>query len=220
MPGFFDNFPQIYYTLDDPAKLQFKAAINLFVRTAMLQSILGNVNLFYNYYIKDGDTPEIIASKYYNDPTTHWIILYTNQIIDPYYQWPMDQDDFQNFLISNYGSVGASQGILDHIEKQTNVIVTQNFQQTMNTYTSIVANNVISVDGVSNLPTINNPVVQIGANNVVNIQGATIDTSQLLVAISAYDAAFQTNESHRNISIIKSDYVPSIVSQFEQLVGS
>lgn len=217
--SFFDRFPQVLYTLDDPAKNNFKQVVDIFVRTAMLQSILNNLTIFYPYYVKDGDTPDNIASKYYNDPTTHWIILYTNLILDPYYKWPLNYSQFQAQLISNYGSIEASQTTLDHIEKHTNVIVTSNYQQTINTYISILANDIISIDGSSTFPTISNPVIKVGANNVVNIEGSLIDTSVELIAISGYEQLFNRNEQNRNIQLIDAGYIPQIVAQFNNLMS-
>lgn len=219
MPGFFDNFPGIYYTLDDPSKLQYKQAVNIFVRTAMLQNVLNVSNLFYQYYIKDGDTPESLAAKYYNDPTTHWIILYTNQILDPYYQWPLNLVELYAQMASNFGSVATAQVTLDHIEKHTNIIITQNYQQNSNVYISTLANNVISVDGFSTFPTANNPIIQLGSNNIVNIGAAQIDTSTQLYWISAYQEYINRNESNRNISVLKVDYVPQVVAQLKQLLS-
>lgn len=215
---FFDLFPQTIYTFKDPAERDFKTIVNIFVRTAMLQSVFNNITLFYPYYIKDSDTPEIIAAKYYNDPTAYWIILYTNQILDPYYQWPLNYTEFQAQLVSNYGSVANSQSTLDHIEKHTNVIVTENYQVTTNTYVTMLANNVYSLDGSTTFPTLDNPIIQVGANNVVDIDGAQIDTSVQLYAISGYQQLFNLNEANRNIQIIDSAYAAQITAQLQNLL--
>ena len=44
------------------------------------ENILG-----FDYYdVKDGETPEMIAHKYYGDVNLHWIVLIANDIIDYY----------------------------------------------------------------------------------------------------------------------------------------
>ena len=42
-----------------------------------------------------GDTPEIIASKYYGDPEKHWIVLLANDIINPFFDFPLNYQEFE-----------------------------------------------------------------------------------------------------------------------------
>lgn len=45
-------------------------------------------NLTEKYYILQGETPEIIAHKYYNNVELHWTILVINKIADLGREWP------------------------------------------------------------------------------------------------------------------------------------
>ena len=56
---------------------------NIITRGILLPELSRNPMLFYQYTIQDGDTPENIAYKYYNDPYRYWILLYGNNTIDP-----------------------------------------------------------------------------------------------------------------------------------------
>ena len=60
--------------------------------------------LFDKYDVKEGERPEDIAFKYFGDPELHWIILMTNDVTDRYYQWPMSQPQFDEFLTDKYGA--------------------------------------------------------------------------------------------------------------------
>ena len=62
---------------------------NLLARAKLIDELKDNTMLFYSYLIKDGDTPEIIADKYYGDPYKYWIVLYSNNLLDPLWDWPM-----------------------------------------------------------------------------------------------------------------------------------
>lgn len=218
--SYFDRFPQFLYTFDDPALGNFKQCVNIFMRIEMMKAVLDNLAVFYTYPVKDSDTPEIIAAKYYNDPTRHWIVLFCNQIIDPYFEWPLSEPNFEVWINENFGSIANAQATLHHIEKHTNVITTVNYQQTMNVYTSVITSNVSSVDGSTTFPTINNPVIQVGANNVVNFpDGSSVDTSVQLLWISNYQQFFNQNESNRNIKLIDSGFVNALETQFNQLAG-
>ena len=92
---YFDTLPKII-TADQNGN--FIVLTNLLVRAKLLDELQNNPMLFYTYSIQDGDTPEIVADKYYGDPFAFWIILYSNQILDPIWNWPLTYQEFLNFL--------------------------------------------------------------------------------------------------------------------------
>jgi hypothetical protein len=59
--------------------------------------------MFDNYDVKESETPEIVAHKWFGDTEYHWVILMTNNITDRYYQWPLTQPQFQAHLEDKYG---------------------------------------------------------------------------------------------------------------------
>ncbi|MBO7044723.1 baseplate wedge protein 53 [bacterium] len=62
-----------------------------------------NANLI-EYKIKDYDTPENICLRLYNDSSLAWILLYMNDIIDPFYDWPLNNGELRKYMVSKYGS--------------------------------------------------------------------------------------------------------------------
>ena len=57
---------------------------------------------FDTYDVKEGETPEIIADKLYNDPQLHWIVLMVNNIVDRYHGWPMSGNQFLDYVNEKY----------------------------------------------------------------------------------------------------------------------
>lgn len=116
MTGYFSYFPKINYTLEnDNTNNQF--VVNIFARSKFLREIADKSAAYYEYSIQDGETPEIIAEKLYGDPTRNWIVLLFNKIINPYYEFPMSNDTFEQFILSKYGqSIGESQNTIHHYE--------------------------------------------------------------------------------------------------------
>ena len=53
-----------------------KVAINIMGRAKFSQISQENSVVYYEYTVKDTETPEIVAFNYYNDSALHWIILY------------------------------------------------------------------------------------------------------------------------------------------------
>ena len=59
--------------------------------------------MFDNYDVKEGETPETVAFKWFGDKEYHWVVLMTNNITDRYYEWPLTQPQFQAHLEDKYG---------------------------------------------------------------------------------------------------------------------
>lgn len=99
---YFNMFPQMIYTLDDYANGQLVTDI---IRRVSISDEIKNNSSFYDLYdIKDGDTPELVASEIYGSPLYHWIVLLANDIIDPRFDWPLSQPNLVEYCKSKYGT--------------------------------------------------------------------------------------------------------------------
>ena len=54
------------------------------------------------YTIKSGDTPTSLAYFLYSSDRYEWIIYCMNSIVNPYYDWPLAEDDFYEMIASKY----------------------------------------------------------------------------------------------------------------------
>ena len=99
---YFGSFPLIVY--DSVGDGNFKIVTNLLKRVAMKSKVKANTLIFDTYDVKEGETPEMIANKLYDDPELHWVILYVNNITDRYHQWPMSYGQFNSFLNEKYSN--------------------------------------------------------------------------------------------------------------------
>ena len=99
---YFGSFPLIVY--DSVGDGNFKIVTNLLKRVAMRSKVKANTLIFDTYDVKEGETPEMIADKLYDDPELHWVILYVNNITDRYHQWPMSYGQFNSFLNEKYSN--------------------------------------------------------------------------------------------------------------------
>jgi hypothetical protein len=104
---YFKNFPTIRYSLDN--QVTNYTITDVFRRViADSQNILNSL-AYDEYDIQEGETPEILADRIYNNVYYHWVILITNDIIDPRWDWPMDSDVLYDYTVSKYGlsNIGA-----------------------------------------------------------------------------------------------------------------
>ena len=95
---------------DIAANGNYKLLPNILKRVKLRAGMASGSFLFDNYDVQDGENPEDVAFKLYGDPELHWIILMTNNITDRYYQWPLTQQQFQEYLTDKYG-VGSEDAI-------------------------------------------------------------------------------------------------------------
>jgi hypothetical protein len=81
---------------------------------------LKNQFAFYPYTIKEGDRIDTIAYHYYDDDKYAWIVMLSNNIVDPYYDWPLDNENFLAAVTKKYGSLSVAQStIKEYRPKQT-----------------------------------------------------------------------------------------------------
>ncbi len=98
---YFELFPFMAYDVKGTGT--YKLMPHIIKRVKLRTGIKSGLFLFDNYDVKEGEKPEDVAFKYYDDAGLHWVILMTNNITDRYYEWPMTQPQFQNFIEDKYG---------------------------------------------------------------------------------------------------------------------
>jgi hypothetical protein len=102
---YFSLFPTIFY--DAVGNGDDKIVTHLLKRVAVHSKASETVALFDTYDVRNGETPEMIAHKYYDDAEYHWIVLLVNNITDRYHQWPMNTRQFLSHLTERYDNVDA-----------------------------------------------------------------------------------------------------------------
>jgi hypothetical protein len=146
MTGFLDKFPLVRYTVDKQLLNEYDTVRNVLFRVGIIKEVMEkNVDAYYFYAVKDGETPEVIADKVYNNPEAHWIILYANDIYDPLYDWPMSQKTLDKFIIRKYGSIEWAKTNYHHYEK---VITRENPAAQVVQTTRFIVNEKRLTDGI------------------------------------------------------------------------
>ena len=98
--SYFEMFPQLFY--DNKGDGNYTVMTNLLARVKLVDSAKLNISDFDYYDVKDGETPEMIAHKYYGDVGLHWAVLVANDIVDYYEDWPMSVQRFEEFVKDKY----------------------------------------------------------------------------------------------------------------------
>ena len=97
--AYFNEFPTINYVHKDGSLSQVKDILRRVIFTD--ESFFNESNFSY-YTIKDGETPDAMAQKFFDDPELHWILVLYNQAFDPNYSFPLSIQSLQEFVDKKY----------------------------------------------------------------------------------------------------------------------
>ncbi len=98
---YFKQFPKRIYGFD---KKNFKPVTDLMIRVKVRDKVINELSLYNVYDVKNGETPENIAFKHFGDPELHWVILMTNNVTDRYYDWPLSEQQFEDYVKDKYSN--------------------------------------------------------------------------------------------------------------------
>jgi hypothetical protein len=210
MANYFSKFPKIYHSFDDYKTSE--QVVNILSRFSLENSLKENTSIFYDYDIRDGDTPEIIASKMYDSAERHWIVLLFNDIVDPQYDWPLQYDVLTKYIDEKYLASANSNTSGDgiawsrsnihsyyRVEKCTSpnrTITIKKYEVDANTY----ANTTISLNDSVVLP-----------GNVTAVFDTTKETK------TYYDYEMEENEKKRTIKLLKQEFVSPLELELENI---
>jgi hypothetical protein len=218
MAKYFNYFPKTYYNLDNK-KSSLDVVINILARFAFDDKIKTNSASFYQYEIKDSDTPEIIASKYYGSAERHWIVLLFNNIIDPQWDWPLNYRVLNDYIDAKYSApeyadtANTSVSGLSWAKNQSNVksyykVITTTLSSEESNYTKEIE---IDENQYNELP---------NSSNVFSLENGTTITESISKKIKTYyDYEEELNESKRNINLLKNEFISSIEKEFKKVIS-
>ena len=98
--AYFQNFETLVYDVvgDDNPKL----FTHILRRVKINDLVKDNILLYDFYQVKPGEKPEDVAFDFYGSAELHWLVLYANNIVDRYHQWPMSVRGFEEYIKDKY----------------------------------------------------------------------------------------------------------------------
>lgn len=229
---YFKSFPYTLYSLDDISTVQ--VVTNITNRVSLSDEVKTNLSLYDEYDIRDGDTPELVADRFYSNPELHWLILHYNEIIDPRFDWPLDTNNLNRQVASKYANVNG----IHHYEDANgnyangNVYLLSSSDFTEFNIDDVITN--ITNTGTGYITQKNSSsnvrvTVTTGGfisgdriRNISNTSSSANITSTVLLSgtpVTNYTYEDEVNESKRKIKILKTAYVDAIVSDFKKKLG-
>ena len=205
MAKYFNYFPKTVYTLNS---LDVETVTNITSRFGFEQSFKDNSAVYYEYDIQDGDTPEIIASKFYDSPEQHWAVLMINNIVDPQFDWPLDQRTIISYINEKY-SANASVGQSGTTWAQANIHSYYKVETRISNSTEAQLQSKLQIDA--------NTYANVAAttSNLTLDDGNSITITTTKETKSYYDYEVEENEAKRTIKLLKPEFVSSIEEELK-----
>jgi len=118
MSEFFSNYPRIAYDISGTNSTvpDYDVAVNLLIRNKLKTAVEDDVAIYYPYIVPEGMRPDVLSFQYYGDTIYTWAIYLMNNIIDPYWEWPLSYKDLREYLIDKYGSIETAKSQIHHYE--------------------------------------------------------------------------------------------------------
>lgn len=188
----FNYYPYLNYNANKSTHLLLKVEV--------VKEYLKDFRKFFTYTIKEGERPDIIAYKQYEDSSLDWIIYLINNVQDPYYDWIMDDKQFVLYLEKKYNTTAdklQSTVIPSSIayyyyeglpSDDADTIASYNYTMSKETYDHKLSANVISVAGWS--------------------------------PVTIYEYERTINDSKREIVLLKPAYISEFKQQFKDVINS
>lgn len=191
MSEFFSNYPRIAYDItgDNQTNPDFTVAVNLLIRNKLRIAVENEVTVYYPYVIPEGMRPDVLAYRYYGDVSYTWTIYLVNNVIDPYWDWPLGYKDFREYIITKYGSISKAQNIVHHYSK--------------------IARQRIEATGTSE------PVPEYKIE--IDYQTYTETDVDLREIVYVYNYEQDKNEAKREIQLIDSGYVAAVQDEARRI---
>ena len=192
MSEYFSNFPRILYDIEgkNSTTPEHIVAVNLMIRQKFRDAIKEEISMYYPYVIpEEMSRPDVLAFNIYGDIKYTWTIFMVNDILDPYWEWPMDSNNFGMYLSNKYGSVDTSKITLHH------------YEQIIHSRTEVTG----TADSIPER------VVEI---DYTTYRAVGEDNRKI---VYAYEYEVDKNEANRSISLVDASYISGVLDETRQL---
>jgi hypothetical protein len=223
---YFQRMPLTEYSDLENSDSNYKVVLtNIMTRSAFLREVTENTSLFYEYQVKDGETPEIIAHKLYGDVGRFWIVLLFNSLSNPYYDFPLVTEQLDKFIENKYSmSLASTQATIHHhYERITRTVLFNDVVESSETmdytlsplYPDPVSGAAVARPYLTYTP---DSCVDGATTTEVFANGISVVTSTKYCNITNYTYEHEENEKRRSIRLLDKNYVVKVENEFKRLM--
>lgn len=209
--GMFANWPVIQYNGQNIQKVTTKITMPDFLKN--------NTTVFFNYTIQHHQTrPDHVARDYYGDPKLDWIILFINRTVDPAFEWPMNQQAFNQYIIDKYGSVANAQStVINYQQLDTQSDITAAYYEVLPDVQKKYWIPLYDYLGNIKHYRYDDQNYQLSAEGYDALSN---EEKQYFAEVDAYDYEVKRNDQNRIIRLLHSKYVDSFLSEYRKTLNA
>jgi hypothetical protein len=100
---YFEKFQNFLYDYEINGERKAMLVTDITTNVRFRRDVLSNITVYDEYDIIDGETPEIIAEKFYGDAQYHWVIMLANNRFDYRNDFPLDYPRLSAYITDKYG---------------------------------------------------------------------------------------------------------------------
>lgn len=197
--SYFSKFPKVKYNNN--------LSVNITLRAKVAESFKKIATNFYPYTIEDGQTADALSYDYYDDPNFVWLIYLVNDILDPYYDWPLSTVNFEKYIIKKYGSIAAAKAKTAYYKK---IPVDYYINLKDNTFIEASLNPGLANSSDWVLKTIDDDI---------KISAISNPNPAIWLQIDCYTQELEDNENKRYIKLLDKRLLHNFNSQFEEMLN-
>ena len=223
MASYFSYFPNIEYvsrTTDRSSAEEYITVKNIFRRAKIRNDFYNVATAFEDYMIIANERPDQVAEAVYGDPRYDWVILTANNITNMREQWPLNAQDFQNYILEKYKTESALEEIHHYIteisiDSRKRIVVPEGLRVDSNFNSQYLDQSTrVEIDYGGTL----NDIATVDNVGTVRDSNGNIVTHDNILAVTNYEYEENLNDAKRRIKILKEDYLDVVINDMSRIM--
>ena len=223
MASYFSYFPNIEYvsrTTDRSSAEEYITVKNIFRRAKIRNDFYNVATAFEDYMIIANERPDQVAEAVYGDPRYDWVILTANNITNMREQWPLNAQDFQNYILEKYKTESAFTEIHHYIteisiDSRKRIVVPEGLRVDSNFNSQYLDQSTrVEIDYGGTL----NDIATVDNVGTVRDSNGNIVTHDNILAVTNYEYEENLNDAKRRIKILKEDYLDVVINDMRTIM--
>lgn len=120
---YFKDFNNFLYDFEIKGKREVKIVTDITRNVRFRRDVLANITTYDYYDVEEGDTPEIIAEKFYGNAEYHWIVMLCNERFDYRNDFPLTSSQLNSYVEEKYTNPDA----IHHYENEKGLVVNSDY---------------------------------------------------------------------------------------------
>lgn len=240
---FFKNFPKVYYRFGEEATITSFQDISAY--TDIIDTVKDTSSFYTSYYIQPNERPDQVSYKLYGSTDYHWTFYLMNDKIREQ-GWPLTNQQLIEYAVSVYthtaiitrtslnsifkvgqdvrGTRTASTGTVVHRNLDLGIVYLENVvgvfgqQEAINSFPDISSIETIIAES-SSIEYLSPHHYEDASGNWVDID-PTVGPGAQLTEVTFLDRLERTNDSLKEIRVIKPSVIGEVVKSFKEAIRS